>query len=167
MDGGPANRRLGKVKENSIRLDELGPVFSLQYESSNGEIRAQSKSNSLRQLKFKSGVVIIGRHFDPEIRIMLDVARETAPKTTDGAIWITEGWRPDNGGHGAGRAFDLRIRNVKGFKGFVFNKTVAAWAQRMRDKLGPEYIVIYGDRNHLDHIHVEWKPNLKLTIKAA
>lgn len=114
--------------------------------------------------------MIIGRHFSPEIRVMLDVVRETAPELTDNTVWITGAWRPDNTKHGSGEAFDIRIKNVKGFNTgtFAYNKIVAAWVKRVKVRLGPDYDVIYGNSKHMNHFHSEYDPKgEKLVILTA
>jgi hypothetical protein len=90
----------------------------------------------------------------------LDVVLETSPETTDGKVWVMSAWRPGEGAHSWGEAFDIRVKNVKGFdvKTFAYNKIVAAWAEQIRRELGPEYDVVYGSESHFNHIHVEWDP---------
>lgn len=114
-------------------------------------------------LKFKNGVHINGRHFDPEVRRILDVVRITAPKMVDGAVWVTsanDGTHEDGSKHFTDEAFDVRVRNLKGFKWgpdgrFFFCEEADAWAKRIRFELGSAYDVVYGDEDHIDHIHVE------------
>jgi len=86
---------------------------------------------------------------------------------TDNIVLVTQAYRSDKSKHGSGEAFDIRIKNIIGFKGFVYNKKAAEWAQKMRNKLGPDYDVVYGDSEHLDHIHCEYDPKEKLSIKLA
>jgi len=110
--------------------------------------------------------MIVGRHFDPEIRRILDVARETAPKLKDNTVWVTGGWRPGEGKHSSGEAFDIRVKNVEGFNlvTFEYNETVAKWARDMQKLLGSDYDVIYGAPKHLNHIHCEYDPKEEISI---
>jgi hypothetical protein len=117
------------------------------------------------KLLLKDEVKINGHHFNPEIRRMLDVVRLTSPEV-NGGIWVTSA---NDGKHKAGskhftnEAFDIRIRNVKEFKwgpegGYIFNEVIDSWAKRIRLELGLDYDVVYGDKKHLDHIHIEYDP---------
>jgi hypothetical protein len=133
------------------------------------ESRPESPAETVRELKFKKGVAIVGRHFAPEVRVILDVVVATAPEMTDNTVWVTNAWRDDATRHGTGEAFDIRIKNVKGFnlETFAYNKTVAAWVKRVKERLGPDYDVIYGNSKHLNHFHVEYDPKDKLVILTA
>ena len=118
---------------------------------------SDSAHADLRQdLKLTPHVIINGKHFDPDIHLMLYVSVITAPPTRDGIIWVTSAWRP-NGKHSTNEAFDIRIKNVKGFT-YSYNTIVANWAERIRSHLGYKYDVLYGDPDHMDHIHIEFDP---------
>lgn len=109
-----------------------------------------------KKLYFKNEVKLNGRHFDPEVRCILDIARDTAPDMTDGAVWVTsanDGNHMDTSKHYSNEAFDLRVRNVVGK-----HPAVMEWCAIMREKLGKDYDIIYGDPAHMDHIHAEFDP---------
>lgn len=113
-------------------------------------------------LKLLDTVKINGIHFYPEVRVILDAARETAPELSDNTVWITsaaDGKHKAGSKHYTSEAFDLRIKNVKGFKPGQLNIPAARWAERLRATLGFNYDVIYGDKGHLDHIHIELDPD--------
>jgi len=102
-----------------------------------------------KAMKFKPTVKLNGRHLDPEIRIMLDVARETAPDLTDQTVWITSGndsTHKKNSKHYSDEAFDIRTRNL-----MEGRDAAILWVNRMKEKLGPGFDVIL----EKDHIHVE------------
>jgi hypothetical protein len=108
-------------------------------------------------------VILLGRHFDPEIARILLVAKATAPRTTDDTVWVTSAWAPvEHGLHNKGEAFDIRVRNVVGFdiETFQYCKEVEAWVYRIQEQLGSDYDVVYGDSKHLNHIHIEYDPRL-------
>ncbi len=123
------------------------------------EARIESSAYPIRNgLIFQKNVIILERALAPEILLMLETVVATAPPTTDGLVWVTDGWRPDpNSKHYYGEAFDIRIKNVKGFdiEKFSYSKIVARWAENLQRKLGPDYDVVYGG-DHLNHIHVEF-----------
>lgn len=99
-------------------------------------------------LKFKTGVVINGRHTDPDIIQMLYVTRITAPDLTDHCVWVTsanDSRHMSGSKHYSNEAFDIRIRNVK------YKKDIAPWALRIKRGLGKDYDVILEE----DHIHCE------------
>lgn len=106
----------------------------------------------MKNLKLKNTVRVNGRHFDPEIRKMLDVARETAPDLHDQTVWVTSA---NDSGHMRGskhytnEAFDIRTRNVNGG-----HAECVAWRDSMKEGLGADYDVIL----EKDHIHVEFDP---------
>lgn len=129
--------------------------------------------HNLRRLQFKSGVEIVPRHFDPEIRLILDVVRATAPPSSDGRIWVTsasDGEHMQGSKHYSGEAFDIRIRNLRCFHwgedgGWTVVLAIQQWVDQIRDILGPDYDVIYahvdGDKiSHLSHIHIEYDKKL-------
>jgi len=101
------------------------------------------------KLYLKDDVKINGRHFDIEVRRILDVARATAPELTDGAVWVTsanDGAHMDQSKHYSNEAFDIRIWNIAG--GHAYART---WVARMALALGDDYDVIL----EADHIHCE------------
>jgi hypothetical protein len=120
----------------------------------------------VKKLFLKDGVKINGAHFYPEMVKILDVARDTAPPTTDGAVWITsanDSKHKTGSLHYKNRAFDIRIVNIVGDAvGFGFEldraATIAAeataWSNRMALLLGPDYDVLMEG----DHIHAEYDP---------
>jgi len=106
----------------------------------------------MKTLKFKPTVKINGRHFDPEIRFMVDVARETAPDLTDQTVWVTSGndsTHKKNSKHYSNEAFDIRTLNL------IDGRDAAIqWVTRMKEGLGVKYDVVL----EKDHIHVEFDP---------
>lgn len=120
------------------------------------------------KVKLLSNVKINGRHLDPEIRRIIDAARLHAPEMTDNTVWITsaaDGKHSQGSRHYTSEAFDIRVKNVKGFKwslmgDWKFNQRVADWAEAIRFELGSKYDVVYGDAQHLDHIHCEFDPKI-------
>lgn len=108
------------------------------------------------RLFLKDDVKVNGAHFDPEMVRILDVARLCAPETKDRAVWVTsanDGEHMEDSKHYSNQAFDIRVRNVVGGHPAILN-----WCAHMRHMLGDDYDIIYGDKNHLDHIHVEFDP---------
>lgn len=106
------------------------------------------------ELFLKDGVIINGAHFYPEMVRITNIARSTAPKTTDGAVWITSGadkakGRVPNSKHYENHAFDFRISNVVGG-----HAVARSWAAKMALALGPDYDVVL----EADHIHCEFDP---------
>jgi hypothetical protein len=63
----------------------------------------------------------------------------------------------DNSYHYDGYAFDVRVRN-KWHDNISYPDAVnsAILAELIRNRLGPCYDVIYGDKHHLDHMHIEY-----------
>lgn len=108
-------------------------------------------------IKLVSNVKINGAHFEPDIVQMLYCARDTAPKFTDGTLWITSG---NDGKHMAdskhydNAAWDLRIKNIKG----DVAKEAAAWGVRLRVALNQYKARAYDVVVESDHIHVEKDP---------
>lgn len=122
----------------------------------------------LKKLRAKSGVEINIGHLRPEVAKILKVALSTAPEMVDNTVWVTSA---NDGEHGEGsfhfkdQAFDIRIRNVKGFvwgtqpnEAYIYQEIVYRWVRRLRDTLGSDYDVVYADDDggHMDHIHIEW-----------
>ena len=106
-------------------------------------------------LYLKDGVRINGAHFNPEIVIILDIARDTAPKMERDAVWITSAndrRHGDDSLHYKNSAFDIRIFNIIG----DVHREAKLWAERMQEALGSNYDVIY----ELNHIHVEYDPKV-------
>jgi len=88
---------------------------------------------------------------------MLATVIAEAPPTTDGRVWVTSAWRPgDTTLHSTGEAYDIRIKNVKGFdvESFTYNELVALWARNVQRKLGSDYDIVY----ETNHIHLEYDP---------
>ena len=64
----------------------------------------------------------------------------------------TEGKHMEGSLHYKNLAWDLRTRNLK---------DPGSAADKLREKLGKDWDVLYGDKYHLDHIHVEFQPKGK------
>ena len=110
---------------------------------------------ALPRLLLKDSVKINGRHFDHEVRLILDVARESAPDMQQDAVWITSAndSKHKNGSlHYKNQAFDIRIWNIAGDDP-DYTKA-KEWATRMQAALGADYDVLFED----DHIHAEYDP---------
>ncbi len=106
-------------------------------------------------LCLKPHVQINGSHFDPEIRLIIDVARETAPTLTDETVWITsanDSKHKDGSAHYDDRAFDIRTKNIVGIADFPL--VARQWVERMIVLLGDAYDVLLEE----NHIHVEYDP---------
>lgn len=124
----------------------------------------------MNRIGLKPDVKLTGRHLDPEIYKMVFAAYMTAPKLNDGTVWITsanDGTHKVGSKHYKSEAFDIRIWNVRGYDGphremgkltWTKQEVITNWARGLRLALGDDYDVVYGDRLHLDHIHVEWDP---------
>ena len=68
---------------------------------------------------------------------------------------ITEAWRKGTGLHPKNMAWDLRIWGLKN------PKKVSDELREMLNIKTNDYDVVYGDKTHLDHIHVEYDPKPK------
>jgi hypothetical protein len=110
----------------------------------------------LPALYLKTGVHLNGAHMYPEMVKIVAVLRETAPATTDDAVWITSA---NDSKHMAGslhfqnRAFDVRIWNIDG----NVKEKAAEWLLQIREALGTDYDVLLEG----DHLHVEFDPKQK------
>lgn len=104
----------------------------------------------MKPLKFKSSVKLNGRHMDPEVRVMLDAARNNAPELSgDGCVWCTsanDSKHMVGSRHFTNEAFDIRTKNVEGG-----DEAIRQWAKNIQIELGPDYDVI----NEGDHLHLE------------
>lgn len=134
-------------------------IESIEFKKSPQEVKLEGKETWVSNAKLpkvfiKSGAKINGGHFYPEIVAIVTAARETAPDTSDGAIWITSGAekapnRLVHSKHYENAALDFRISNlVEG------QHAVDMWVMRLIEKLGPEYDVV----KKSNHIHVEYDP---------
>lgn len=123
------------------------------------------------RVKIKGGVNLEGRHLETEVWKIVLGAWMTSPGFTDGHLFITsadDGRHKTNSKHYLGEAFDFRIWNVKGYeppkKGpdgkrvWVKQEVIVKWVREMQIFLGPNYDIVYGDKDHLDHIHAELDP---------
>jgi len=143
-----------KEWEENLEVEAGGFIEYISIKKDEEEMRTTPRG--WKKLYFKNEVKLNGRHFDLEVRDILDVARETAPNMSDGAVWITsanDGKHMKTSKHYSNEAFDLRVRNVEGQ-----HPAVVKWCIRMREKLGPDYDVIYGDPQHRSHVHIEYDP---------
>lgn len=117
-----------------------------------------------RKIEFKTHVYLRAEHLmDHSIPRILYVASMTAPKTVDDVIVITDLWRTGSGYHPKFKAVDIRTGiGVPLRRGAIDAQShemkmrrANEWAGRMRIRLGFEYDVIFGDEDHIDHIHIE------------
>jgi hypothetical protein len=106
----------------------------------------------MKPLKLKSTVHVNGTHFYTEMVRILDVARETAPDTSDGFVWVTSA---NDSAHMKGslhyrdRAFDIRTVNLLGG-----DDAAKSWLMSMKTLLGKDYDIKFEG----DHLHVEFDP---------
>lgn len=104
----------------------------------------------------------------PGIRPMLRAISLEAPQTVDGVVVITSTIRdPENdfSWHWNANALDVRtgcFDRMARSPGAIIAPTyedrvrlAAEWAARIRNRLGLEYDVIFGDARHIDHMHIE------------
>lgn len=106
----------------------------------------------MKKLALKPTVKINGRHFDPEIRRMLDVARETAPELHDQTVWVTsanDSTHMKGSKHYVNEAFDIRTFNL------MDHDAVSEWVRKMKESLGVNYDIVL----EKDHIHIELDKN--------
>jgi hypothetical protein len=103
----------------------------------------------------------------PGIRSILRAVSLEAPRMVGDVVVVTSAWRESEGvfsWHWAGRALDIRtgILLDQSTTGAVIGPNPKArtaicgeWAMRIRTRLGLEFDVIFGDAQHIDHIHIE------------
>lgn len=120
-------------------------------------------------LQFKAGVRWRRAHALPHFVRILDVALECAPETEDGALWVTELWRPPRHAsdlHTLCLAADFRIHNFVVPSGLTYDKAYAARRERawgfvnwMRDELNDRryQFDVHGDGPNI-HLHAEYDP---------
>lgn len=104
--------------------------------------------DKMKPLKIKNGVHINGRHFDHDIRIMLDIARITSPALEDDTVWVTsanDSKHMTTSKHYSNEAFDIRTRNL------INSEDAKIWVFRMQENLGDDYDVVL----ERDHLHLE------------
>ena len=73
--------------------------------------------------------------------------------------WLSSGTSGRHGRgslHFVGYGADYSLHNVP--EGPHGENLAAKMAARIKKQLGEEFDVVYGDANHLDHIHVEFQP---------
>jgi hypothetical protein len=78
---------------------------------------------------------------------------------------LTEAWRPGPSQaslHPACKAIDIRAVDPSDREGAIIGEDEEEqieigerWAERIRQKLGDNYDVVFGDALHINHIHVE------------
>ncbi len=137
--------RLIQYLEPELRLVGLGLLHGVTMKA--------SKLLALDSCHFN------GTHFLPEIALIPQVVFNTAPETTDGAVWITSAADSEHQ-HGSlhyvSKALDFRIKNVIGYTGEgLKDAKVHDWRMRIRATLGANYDVII----EADHLHVELSPS--------
>lgn len=104
----------------------------------------------------------------PGPRAMLRAISLEAPQTVDGVIVITSTIRDPDGPfswHWSADALDVRTGCFDAMakaRGAIIAPTyddrvrlAGEWAARVRNRLGLEYDVIFGDERHIDHMHLE------------
>jgi hypothetical protein len=128
------------------------------------------------RIVFKSGdkgAFMHARHFhDPWTCRLLAVAAETAPPLRKDVLVVTEGWRKGTPGkrdqHTHFKGLDIRTGiespnlegAIVGSPNSRINRIRAAkaWCERMEDRLGTDYDIVFGDSRHINHIHGEHDP---------
>ena len=116
-------------------------------------------------MKCKPNVSIT--HFTrPSTAMALQVINDTAPKGYEPTITSAEdGKHGKNSLHPQGDAWDIRTRDYPGFVLDDFENTrvwVDEWIVRIRRALPPgQYDIVFGDKNHRNHIHIEFDPRGK------
>ncbi len=104
------------------------------------------------------------------VQRILQAAACEAPETVGNVITVTSTHRVATttsrfSYHLLGEAVDIRtgvFEAAHTARGAVVRATEAdrraisdAWAERIRQRLGGEFDVVYGDGKHIDHIHIE------------
>lgn len=100
-------------------------------------------------------------HFRPHMIDIHLAALKTAPPTDDGAVWVTDAWRPADALpslHARCLAFDYRCKNISAFTEEAREDRGHAWAVRMRAELGDDYDVVAHGVLDAFHIHAEFDP---------
>lgn len=151
--------RIGKVPGMSIHDPQPQPLCRDADGRQDSLSWTKGAANTFRSSKVitATGVVMTPRNVEPEMLRILEAVEITAPETRDGVIWITSAYRTSSGSkHRTGEAFDIRIKNVKGFdlETFAYNTIIQNWADRLSKSLGPNYDVVY----ETNHLHVEYDP---------
>ena len=85
---------------------------------------------------------------------MLDIARKTAPDTSDSCVWVTsanDSTHMKTSRHYSNEAFDIRTSNV-----LEGEEAVQKWADNIKKELGKDYDVI----NEKNHLHLEFDPKV-------
>jgi hypothetical protein len=123
----------------------------------------------LQILKYKEGVVAKHGHFQPHIAAIFAAALETAPIMEDGAVWVTQMYRKIRESldfHELCAGVDFRCKTIVTDPKSNTPSTAAEarkvlgqmWAERMSDKLGPDYDCIAHGSGDNFHLHVEFDP---------
>ncbi len=121
------------------------------------------------ELQFKAGVRVKPPHFLPHASVILTVALETAPNTTDGIVWITEAYREPQHPtdlHPLCLAFDLRVHNITCSNREAGMSMASEWVRRQRGVHADPYyqFELHGDIGEKPddwgdlHIHAEFDP---------
>jgi len=116
-------------------------------------------------MKFKSNVRMYEFMIIPALKI-LQAVQEAAPSGYEPTVTSAcDGKHSETSLHAHHRAFDIRVYDYPGYKINDYEATRGAieeWIERMRLYLPPnEYDIIFGDKHHRDHIHIEWDPKYK------
>ena len=112
-------------------------------------------------LRVKDGVIFRPAHFRPHMIDIHLAALKTAPPTDDGAVWVTDAWRPHDALpslHARCLAFDYRCKNISALSEEAREDRGYAWAVRMQDELGDDYDVVAHGVLDAFHLHVEYDP---------
>ncbi len=112
------------------------------------------------------GCVIYQGMLRPESICMVAAAAGTAPDGME-EMNVSEGWRDsrddDRDLHEELRAWDISARGTYDIEDDPYgyerlHKHMSAWADRIREKLGPAYTVVVHDTGSGLHIHIELDP---------
>ena len=115
------------------------------------------------RIAVKQSVIIKPDCLRPHMILLLNGMLRVAPDTTDGTMWVTEGWRDErhpNDAHNWCNAWDVRSWNVinRGYSDLELR--MDAWAFAAREALkrdGPFQFEAHGEGPRL-HLHGEFDP---------
>jgi len=114
----------------------------------------KKEGDGMNKLSLKPTVKINGRHFDQEIRAMLDAARNSSPALSDSCVWCTsanDSTHMPGSKHYSNEAFDIRTKNAIGGL-----DVIKQWAKNIQIELGSDYDVVI----EKDHLHLEFDPKV-------
>jgi hypothetical protein len=103
---------------------------------------------------------------EPKVMQILQAVNDSAPAGYIPTITSAHDGRhrPDSL-HYKDAAFDIRVKDYPGFDLQRFEETrrvIDLWIIRIKNLLSPpaDYDIVFGNKQHRDHIHIEWDPEL-------